>query len=476
MARAEGSPGSSARDEVAAGQKFGSVRSRNRVRRWMWDAVKVLLIVLLLKWLVVDLVRIPSASMEPLLHGDPSRFRGDYVAVNKFAFGPRIPFTTRRIVPWGDVRRWDIVVFRNPDVDATHPLLIKRVVGLPGEEVLIQEGRIVVNGTPVEPPAGLADILYYMRFPAPSHEATRDMLLALAQRQTLPYVFDPRHADFRFLLEDIKKLYPRVQNLDLSDVSDEKREELIADVRPTSLNFIADWLSLQYQVKSEFEYGVHAQPQFMQIPPGHHYLLGDNSRDSVDSRAFGWVPREALHGRAFAIVLPPGRARDLSGFSKTWWGQSLLWGVPLSIVVYELLRTFVVTAHRVRDASYSVPLKPNDRVLVFRAAYGLRAPFTRRIRWTYRLPRSGDLAAYFGADGDWEIGPVTNAGCDPPQNIGFRPPRNTTRGAQFVTIRGDSSFERVPLSHVEGRVVALVWPWRRRRSFLTAGETRGVPD
>src|SRR5690606_41304609 len=93
------------------------------------DIINVIVIPPVLKSLVIDIVRIPSASMEPFLHGDPSRFRGDYVAVNKLAFGPRIPFTSVRIVPWGEVRRWDIVVFRNPDPDADNPVLIKRVVG-----------------------------------------------------------------------------------------------------------------------------------------------------------------------------------------------------------------------------------------------------------------------------------------------------------------------------------------------------------
>lgn len=430
----------------------------------LWDAVKILVIVLVLKWLVVDLVRIPSASMEPLLHGDPSRFRGDYVAVNKLAYGPRIPFTTQRVISWGDVRRWDVVVFRNPDPGAEESVLIKRVVGLPGEEVLIREGAVLVNGEPLVPPPDLADILYYMRFPAPSHEAVRDMLLAFAQRQTIPYISDPKNADFGILLDDIKELYPKVAERDLSELSEQEREELIAGVRPATLNFIGDWLSLQYRVRSGFEYGVHAQPEFMHIPAGQYYLLGDNSRDSVDSRAFGWVPREYLYGRAYAIVLPPSRIRDLSGFTETWWGPLLLVVIPLLLVLYEFLRAFVVSSARVTALNTAADLRPGDRVLIYRAAYGLRAPLTRR-RWRFRRPSPGDMLAY-DHEGRTHFGPVA----DPDAPI------NSMQQPQFVTIRRDSSFHCVAPGHIDGRVLARVWPWGRRRRFHRRGGASDVPE
>ena len=441
----------------------GTVASWIRAR--VWDVVKVLLIVLVLKWLVVDLVRIPSASMEPLLHGDPSRFRGDYVAVNKLAYGLRVPFTTQRIISWGDVRRWDVVVFRNPDPEADEPMLIKRVVGLPGEQVLIRKGAVRVNGEPLTPPPDLADTLYYMRFPAPSPEAVRDMLLSLAQRQTIPYVFNPEHVDFHILVEDIKALYAQIGERDLTDLSEADREALIAGVRPTSLNFIADWLALQYRVKSDFSYGVHAQPQFMQIPPGHYYLLGDNSRDSVDSRAFGWVPRDALYGRAFAIVLPPARIRDLSGFTQTWWGPLLLVGIPLLIVLYEILRAFIFGTTRLTGRENAADLRPGDRVLVHRAAYGLRAPFARTRRWHFHRPPSGDLVAYT-QDGLAHVGRIVDSD----------PPTSSMQHPEFVTIRRDSSFHRVPPGQIDGRVLALVWPWGRRRRFHRQGSASGVPE
>ena len=120
--------------------------------------LKLLVIILVLRWAFFELYSIPSGSMEPVLHGDPRYFHGDRVAVNKALFGPRIPFTTIRIFPLGKPDRWDIVVFNNVDPDAEHATLIKRVVGLPGEHVRILNGQIHVNKEPIEPPEELKDI------------------------------------------------------------------------------------------------------------------------------------------------------------------------------------------------------------------------------------------------------------------------------------------------------------------------------
>ena len=114
--------------------------------------VALILFILVLRWAFFELYSIPSGSMLPTLNGDPRYFRGDRVAVNKFLFGPRIPFTTNRIVPFWEPKRWDIVVFNNVDPDAEHAILIKRVVGLPGERIHISGGRIHVNGEAVALP------------------------------------------------------------------------------------------------------------------------------------------------------------------------------------------------------------------------------------------------------------------------------------------------------------------------------------
>jgi signal peptidase I len=86
---------------------------------------------------VLEPFKIPSGSMIPTL------LVGDYILVNKFAYGIRLPFTGRELIPIGEPTRGDVVVFRFPD----NPSLdfIKRVVGIPGDTVAIREGRLWVN-------------------------------------------------------------------------------------------------------------------------------------------------------------------------------------------------------------------------------------------------------------------------------------------------------------------------------------------
>jgi len=106
------------------------------------DTVRVLVISMLIalgvRTFVVEPFKIPSGSMIPTL------LVGDYILVNKFAYGLRMPFTGQELVPVGKPQRGDVVVFRYPD--GPNIDYIKRVVGLPGDTVEIKSGRLWVNG------------------------------------------------------------------------------------------------------------------------------------------------------------------------------------------------------------------------------------------------------------------------------------------------------------------------------------------
>jgi len=120
------------------------------------------------RWIAIEPYKIPSASMRPAL--EP----GDRIFVNKWVYGlrfplngMRVPFTTRG-VRYAARRLWrgrrpergDIVVFRTVEEGETHDILVKRVVGKPGEHILIRDGRIHVNGTPLETPPSIARNYY----------------------------------------------------------------------------------------------------------------------------------------------------------------------------------------------------------------------------------------------------------------------------------------------------------------------------
>jgi signal peptidase I len=102
----------------------------------------IILIVLFLRSFLVEPFRIPSASMMPTL------LIGDFILVNKFAYGVRLPVLDTKIVEIGEPKRGDIVVFRFPKQPSID--YIKRVVGLPGDRVSYYKKRVYINGKPVK--------------------------------------------------------------------------------------------------------------------------------------------------------------------------------------------------------------------------------------------------------------------------------------------------------------------------------------
>lgn len=102
----------------------------------------VLLIVLLFRSFLFEPFKIPSGSMIPTL------LIGDFIVVNKFAYGLRLPVTNTRIVPIGEPYRGDVVVFRYPVDPKVN--FIKRLVGLPGDTITYRDKKLFVNGERVE--------------------------------------------------------------------------------------------------------------------------------------------------------------------------------------------------------------------------------------------------------------------------------------------------------------------------------------
>jgi len=102
----------------------------------------VLLIVFLLRGFVVEPFRIPSGSMLPSL------YIGDFILVNKFSYGIKLPVLNKKIIDFSSPERGDVVVFRyprDPNLD-----YIKRVIGLPGDHIAYYNKVLYVNGQPVE--------------------------------------------------------------------------------------------------------------------------------------------------------------------------------------------------------------------------------------------------------------------------------------------------------------------------------------
>lgn len=152
-----------------ADSSSGTTRKRPNLA---WEWTKSLLIAvgiaLLIRWPLIEPFKIPSGSMEPTLQV------GDRLFVNKWIYGVRwpfngfrIPFTRStiwysdgRMLPGKDPERWDIVVFKSNEDRVEKDTLVKRIVGMPGERILIRNGKVYANGVPLEFPPDMPEVFY----------------------------------------------------------------------------------------------------------------------------------------------------------------------------------------------------------------------------------------------------------------------------------------------------------------------------
>ena len=204
----------------------------------------VILIVFLLRSFLVEPFKIPSSSMVPTL------LVGDFILVNKFTYGIRLPVINKKIIDVNDPERGDVMVFRYPDDPSLD--YIKRVVGVPGDRVEYRSKRLVINGEPV-PTKQVEDYLSRER-------------MQFSRR----YVETLNGATHEILIED--------------DAGAELASAGRAYPFSGNCNYNRSGLACT-------------------VPPGHYFVMGDNRDNSSDSRVWGFVPDENIVGKAFFIWL-----------------------------------------------------------------------------------------------------------------------------------------------------------------------------
>lgn len=106
-------------------------------KEWIEPFLIAAVIALFIRQFIVEAFKIPSGSMIPTLT------IGDHLLVNKFVYGPRIPFTDKRIFAGDTPKRGEIIVFKYPENEDKN--YIKRVIGLPGDKIQIVKGRLIIN-------------------------------------------------------------------------------------------------------------------------------------------------------------------------------------------------------------------------------------------------------------------------------------------------------------------------------------------
>ncbi len=221
---------------------------------WTAGLFPVIAIVFVLRSFLFEPFKIPSGSMIPTL------LVGDLILVNKFTYGIRLPVINKKITQGTPPQRGDVMVFRYPPQPSMD--YIKRVVGVPGDEIAYLNKRLTVNGQPVATTA-LPDFL---------------------DEDTMRY--------FKQYDESLgEKPHRMINNPDV----------------PAYIQGASD-----YAFRENCRYSVEGV--VCKVPEGHYFMMGDNRDNSLDSRYWGFVPDANIVGKAFFVWMNFSNPKRIGGF------------------------------------------------------------------------------------------------------------------------------------------------------------------
>ena len=239
---------SSASEVVEEKSKFGKIayfliflkfsksekyNHRPKLVQWSIELFPVLLLVFIFRGFIFEPFRVPSNSMMPTL------LTGDFIVVNKFDYGLRLPITNTKLVEFSKPNRGDVIVFRYPNYEKNPGYsgvdFIKRIVAIPGDLISYSDDQLVINDKAIE----IKNIGPYIG--VDSGKSMNNYKLAQEFISALPHEIL---------------------------INPNRRSKGIPEIT---------------------------------IPEGHYFVMGDNRSHSSDSRFWGFVPEEYIIGRAIGI-------------------------------------------------------------------------------------------------------------------------------------------------------------------------------
>ena len=224
---------------------------------WTAGLFPVIIAVFLLRSFLFEPFKIPSGSMIPTL------WVGDLILVNKYHYGVRLPVINQKITEGNKPERGDVMVFRYPPKPSQD--YIKRVVGVPGDEIAYINKRLTINGKP-------------------------------ANTAQMPEFFD----------EDAMRYFPQFEEqlngVNHRILNDEARRAGISDAEV-----------MDFPNRANCRYS--AEGAVCKVPEGHYFMMGDNRDNSLDSRYWGFVPEKNIVGKAFFVWMNFGNLKRIGSFN-----------------------------------------------------------------------------------------------------------------------------------------------------------------
>lgn len=208
----------------------------------------VLLFVFLLRGFLVEPYQIPSSSMRPGLKP------GDFILVNKFTYGLRLPFSNQVIVPINTPKHGDVLIFKYPNDTSVN--YIKRVIGLPGDTVTYRDKKLTVNKKAL---------------------STENL-----------------HTPYPYTGDDSRFTEPALYQETFGD----KTYRVLAEETYPSL-FLENVQEFPYRDQCQYD----EEGFSCVVPKGHYFVMGDNRDHSGDSRYWGFVPDQYIVGKGLLVWL-----------------------------------------------------------------------------------------------------------------------------------------------------------------------------